>query len=179
MDAVLEEIKGYNTDYVVLTGGEPSIHPEMPELTQRLKALGKHITVETNGTNFREGVACDLISMSPKLKHSIADAAEFPEQAAIQTEKRRNVQSFRNWIDNHDYQLKFVFTSASDVEEIQELVGLIDRDVPVDHIMLMPEGVDAQKILARSPEVVAACQKYGYRYCTRLHIDLFGNTKGT
>jgi len=179
MEAVLDEIRGYNTDYVVLTGGEPSIHPEMPELTQRLKALGKHITIETNGTNFRDGVACDLISMSPKLEHSVADAEEFPEQADIQTKQRHNLQSFQSWIDNYEYQLKFVFTSASDVEEIQGLIGLIDRDVPVDRIMLMPEGIDTQKILARSPEVVAACREHGYRYCARLHIDLFGNTKGT
>ncbi len=178
-ETVLAEIAKYNTRYVVITGGEPTIHPELPELTQELKALGKHITIETNGTTFREGVACDLISMSPKLKHSIADAAEFPEQAKIQTEKRWNVASFQNWIDNHDYQLKFVFTSEADIEEIQELVRLIDRDIPVDRIMLMPEGVDAQKILQRSPVVVAACKQYGYRYCARLHIDLFGNTKGT
>ncbi len=137
-ETVLAEIAKYNTRYVVITGGEPTIHPQLLELTQELRALGKHITVETNGTTFREGVACDLISMSPKLKHSIADAAEFPE-----------------------------------------LVRLIDRDIPVDRIMLMPEGVDAQKILQRSPVVVAACKQYGYRYCARLHIDLFGNTKGT
>ena len=45
-EAVLSEIEKYNTEYVVLTGGEPTIHAEMPALTQSLRALGKHVTME-------------------------------------------------------------------------------------------------------------------------------------
>jgi len=179
MEAILEGVELYPTRYVVITGGEPTIHPELAELTQELKARGKHITIETNGTSFMEGVACDLISMSPKLRHSIADAEMFPEEARIQMERRWNIASFKNWIDHHDYQLKFVFTSAADVEEIHELVGLIDRPIPADRIMLMPEGIDTAAIGRRAPEVVEVCRQQGYRYCARLHIDLFGNTRGT
>src|SRR3954470_13790708 len=36
--------------YVVLTGGEPMMMKDTPELLQHLKQLGKHITVETAGT---------------------------------------------------------------------------------------------------------------------------------
>ena len=38
-------------------------------LTERLRALGLHITIETAGTVFRP-VACDLMSISPKLSNS-------------------------------------------------------------------------------------------------------------
>jgi 7-carboxy-7-deazaguanine synthase len=179
MDAVMEQVQSYSARYVVITGGEPSIHPELVDLTQRLKALGMHITIETNGTNFREGVACDLVSMSPKLKHSVANASEFPEEHQLQSQRRLNIESFQAWIDHHAYQLKFVFCSMADIAEIQELVALIDRDVPPDQILLMPEGIDTKRLLERSPDIVQACQQHGYRYCMRLHIDLFGNTKGT
>ena len=178
METVLAEIQNYDTKYAVITGGEPTIHSDLPELTQRLKALNKHITIETNGTNYQEGIACDLISMSPKLKHSIPDPKEYPKQAKIHTEQRLNIESFRNWIDNCDYQLKFVFCSRDDVKEIQELLASIDRDIPADRILLMPEGFDTETIRKRNPEVVAVCREYGYRYCCRLHIDLFGNAKG-
>ena len=179
MEALLEAVQQHPTRYVVITGGEPTIHPELVELTQQLKALGKHITIETNGTSFMEGVACDLLSMSPKLSHSVAEALAFPEEARLQAQKRLNIDSFQRWIDGYDYQLKFVFTAAADVEEIHELIVLIDRDIPVDRIMLMPEGIDVATISRRAPEVVAICREQGYRYCARLHIDLFGNTKGT
>jgi len=38
-------------DGVVITGGEPTIHPWLPELARRLKALGVLVKLDTNGTN--------------------------------------------------------------------------------------------------------------------------------
>lgn len=38
-------------DGVVITGGEPTIHPWLPELIKRLKQLGVLIKLDTNGTN--------------------------------------------------------------------------------------------------------------------------------
>ena len=55
--------------YVVVTGGEPMIAPEIVPLTERLRASGMHITIETAGTVFQP-VACDLMSISPKLANS-------------------------------------------------------------------------------------------------------------
>lgn len=179
LDTILAEVEKYKTRYIVITGGEPTIHKELPELTRRLKAQGKHITIETNGITYVEGTTCDLMSLSPKLSHSVADQIEFPQQAKLQAEKRLNIPAFRDWVDNYDYQFKFVVCSKDDVSEIQELVKMIDRDIPAERIFLSPEGVDSEQIQRISQEVVAACQEHGYRYCSRLHIDLFGNTRGT
>ena len=48
---------------------------------------------------------------------------------------------------------------------------------PAD-VLLMPEGVtpptDAAKRL-----IADACLTRGWRYCPRLHIDLYGNRRGT
>jgi len=43
----------------------------------------------------------------------------------------------------------------------------------------MPEGTDPSTIRSRNATLVDICKRYGYRYCHRLHIELFGNTKGT
>src|SRR5439155_4255172 len=47
---VLQAVRDYNCDHVVVTGGEPMIVPEMPDFTEALRAEGKHITIETAGT---------------------------------------------------------------------------------------------------------------------------------
>lgn len=36
---------------VVITGGEPSIHPDLPEFCDKVKALGFKIKLDTNGSN--------------------------------------------------------------------------------------------------------------------------------
>jgi len=39
-------------DGVVISGGEPLIHPELPEFLQKIKALGYAIKLDTNGLNY-------------------------------------------------------------------------------------------------------------------------------
>jgi hypothetical protein len=51
----VDEVKAHPARHVVVTGGEPMIQPEIVPLTERLRALGMHITIETAGTVFRAG----------------------------------------------------------------------------------------------------------------------------
>jgi len=52
-----EDIEGYlmeNSDFldgVVITGGEPTIHPDLPDLVGKLKGLELGVKLDTNGTN--------------------------------------------------------------------------------------------------------------------------------
>jgi len=48
--AVLEERREW-IDGVVVSGGEPTIHADLPEFLGRLKAMGLTIKLDTNGTN--------------------------------------------------------------------------------------------------------------------------------
>src|SRR4051794_24150241 len=65
LDDVIGESLAYGARHAVVTGGEPMIEPEVISLTERLRAAGQHITIETAGTVFKP-VACDLMSISPK-----------------------------------------------------------------------------------------------------------------
>jgi pyruvate formate lyase activating enzyme len=38
-------------DAVVITGGEPTLHSDLPEFIQKIKALGYLVKLDTNGTN--------------------------------------------------------------------------------------------------------------------------------
>ncbi len=69
--------------------------------------------------------------------------------------------------------------SESDLEEIHDLLSTVGCEIKSSKVLLMPEGTDSSTIRARIAMLVDICKCYGYRYCNRLHIELFGNTKGT
>jgi 7-carboxy-7-deazaguanine synthase len=186
---LLERVIESGADHAVLTGGEPMIFPGLLDLTDRLKAAGIHITIETAGTVDRlkapdgqlRHPACDLISISPKLRHStpVDDPRDPSGRLAARHEKTRlNVPALQSLIDHHpDRQLKFVVASESDLGEIDDLLGRLTGFTPAD-VLLMPEGVTVPPP-ERTAWVVRTCLDRGWRYCHRLHVELFGNTRGT
>jgi 7-carboxy-7-deazaguanine synthase len=83
------------------------------------------------------------------------------------------------WINSYPYQIKVVVGSAG---EADEALSTLKRDLPGlpnGNIFLMPEGIDPETLARRSTWLIDFCKNSGYRYCHRLHIQLFGNTKGT
>ena len=50
IDQILAEVEKHPAAHVVLTGGEPMVARGIHELAARLRAVGKHITIETAGT---------------------------------------------------------------------------------------------------------------------------------
>jgi len=83
---ILDEVKAHPAKHVVVTGGEPMIAPEIAPLTNRLRDLGLHITIETRRHGCSQPVSCDLMSISPKLKNSTPTGswAERHERLRIQ-----------------------------------------------------------------------------------------------
>ncbi len=178
--AVMDALAGMPTKFVVLTGGEPTIVDGIEVLGRALHAEGYHVTLETNATRFVPGLPVSLVSMSPKLSNSCADAALQPREAAMQAKERRwKPDVIDAWRNRGDYQLKFVVSGPDDIDEIEELLGMLEKPVSPEKVMLMPEGVDPDTLADRREFLVDACRRKGYRYCHRLHIDLFGNTRGT
>jgi len=67
LDDLVAEVKGCRAKSVILTGGEPTIQPDMPELVARLKAEGYWIAVETNGLVAADWLPfVDYVACSPK-----------------------------------------------------------------------------------------------------------------
>src|ERR1041385_3032334 len=69
LGALLAETRGHDATHVVVTGGEPMTIDDIVPLTHALQNSGLHVTIETAGTVYRP-VACDLMSISPKLANS-------------------------------------------------------------------------------------------------------------
>jgi len=156
---------------VVVTGGEPMIAPEIIPLTERLRELGLHITIETAGTVFKP-VTCDLMSISPKLSNSTPQG-----QWAAQHERLRiNQDVLRQLMERHEYQLKFVIQAAEDLREVRCLLD--DLGANAGRVIVMPEGTDREVLHERSVWLAEICKNEGFRFSPRLHVELWGNRRG-
>ena len=175
--AILESLTDFATEYVVLTGGEPMIAPEVTELTRRLKNNGYHITLETAATVWRD-VVCDLASISPKLENSTPWERDGGKFADSHESNRINVDVIRRFMALGDYQLKFVVDSPRDLAEIDTLLAGISP-FESSNVLLMPQGVTEEELAIRSRWIAEICKQRGFRFCPRLQIALFGHTRGT
>ena len=155
-------------DRLVITGGEPLLQaPVLAKLLDLLPDIA--VEIETNGTTRappRLDIRIDQFNVSPKLSHSgnSANLALLPERLdAYATDPRA-------WF-------KFVIAQPADVEEV---LALRDRyRLQADHVFLMPEGTDSETIRTREKWLAPLCLKHGFRLSDRLHIHLFGDTRGT
>lgn len=180
IDDIVSEVRLHSARHCVITGGEPMVAKGIHELAERLSGEGKHLTIETAGTVPPDGIACDLVSLSPKLGNSTPLPGEIEEGWIKRHEDRRlQPEILRQWIDSYQFQLKFVVSDASQLEEIQQLLLSLDRSIPACKVLLMPEGVTKEALASRRDWLIDACKEHGYRFCHRLHIDLFGNTRAT
>jgi len=178
VEEILKKITEWNCDHVVLTGGEPMIAPDLPELATALKKQNKHITIETAGTILPNGIPCDLASISPKLSNSTPSSERYPAWAKKHEAIRLQSEVISEWIRKYPFQLKFVVSSENDLAEIKDLLSRLPP-VPLHQILLMPEGIDVKTLATRSPWLVDICKREGFRFCPRLQIELFGHTRGT
>ena len=175
LGAVLAEVRRYWPTHVVVTGGEPMIAPAIGVLTQRLKALDLHITIETAGTVYQP-VSCDLMSISPKLANSTPHRREAGKWAAQHDRLRYQPEVLKRLMGEYEYQLKFVVSSEEDLQEIDTIVEETGADR--SRVMLMPEGTTVETIYERAAWIVEVCKRERFRYSPRLHIDLWGDKRG-
>jgi 7-carboxy-7-deazaguanine synthase len=175
LDAVLGDVRGYGSTHVVVTGGEPMISPMISVLTGKLKEIGLHITIETAGTVY-QSVACDLMSISPKLANSTPHQREGGKWAAQHERLRYQPEVLMELMGAHEYQLKFVVSAEDDLKEIETIVQETGADR--SRVMLMAEGTSAETLHERANWIVEVCKRERFRYSPRLHIDLWGDQRG-
>lgn len=167
-EEVAERVLALGQERLVITGGEPLLQGAA---LARLALLlgGMTIEVETNGTvaphsDFAARVA--QWNVSPKLSHSgnPADLARIPER-------------FEAWTHEPKAWFKFVIQAPDDLAEV---LDLIDRHaIERERVFLMPEGVDSTTLRARARWLAPLCLANGLRFSDRLHIHLYGDSRGT
>lgn len=132
----LEEIEEYvrdNAEFldgIVVTGGEPTIHQDLPELLSKLKALGTKVKLDTNGTNpdmledVLEAGLVDYVAMDIKapLDEKYDDLAGVP----VPLDKvKRSIEVIRASGVDHEFRTTVVpiLLAPGDVERIAAYIG--------------------------------------------------------
>ena len=174
---VLTRVESHPGRHVVVTGGEPLLAPGIEELCAGLRERGYHITVETAATVFKP-IACNLASLSPKLSNSTPWEREGGRFARRHEELRLQVSVIQSFLEAYDSQLKFVIDTPADVAEVLQLLAQLQPVAP-EMVLLMPQGTTAEELHGRQGWLAEACKTHGFRYCPRLHVELYGNRRGT
>lgn len=153
---------------LVVTGGEPLL--QSTALAEMASLLPDHaIEVETNGT-VEPGAKFDAYvehyTVSPKLAHSgnAETLALLPERLAA-------------WAAEPRAWFKFVIAQPADVAQVLALQAAFG--IAANRIFLMPEGTDSATLRTREAWLAPLCVEHGFRLSDRLHIHLYGDTRGT
>lgn len=153
---------------LVITGGEPLLQANA--LAELAALLPEHaIEVETNGTvepHPRFDAWVEQYNVSPKLSHSgnPATLALLPPR-------------LRHWAREPRAFLKFVVAEPADVDEVLFLQRA--HGFAPDKVYLMPEGTDSATLRARIEWLAPLAARHGFNVSDRLHIHLYGDTRGT
>ena len=165
---VAQRILALNQNRLVITGGEPLL--QAARLAQLLELLpDMRVEIETNGTvrpPARLDVRVDQYNVSPKLAHSGNAAALALIPAMLD-----------HWASDPRAFLKFVIATPGDVDEVLHLCKA--HAIPAQRIFLMPEGTTSDALREKEKWLAPLCMAHGLRLSDRLHIHLYGDTRGT
>jgi 7-carboxy-7-deazaguanine synthase len=173
---IISAVASYGARHVVVTGGEPLLALEINEFLAELKKTGAHITVETAATVFKP-IACDLVSMSPKLANSTPWKREGGQFAAHHEQHRLDYAVMRQFIAAYEYQFKFVVDREEDFAEVSEILDKLEN-VDRARVLIMAQATDRQELQDKGRWIIEACKQRGYGYSPRLQIELYGNRRG-
>lgn len=174
--------------YAFITGGNPSFKPQLlQEIIDVLKVNNLYVAIEDNGTLYFPFRGIDFVTLSPKLSNSVPIPGTVINDPTMKgyivTEQdyrkheryRTRYESMRRWIQSYDYQLKFVVSDESQLQEVKDLILELSADR--DKVYLMPEGINRQQLDSRRQWLVELCIREGFKFTDRLHIVTYDNKR--
>ncbi len=137
LEKVLDELEGKKEwiDGIVITGGEPTIHPDLPEALEMIKKRGWKIKLDTNGSNpsmlklLIESDLVDFIAMDVKTSPS-----KYIKAAGVNIDVSLILESIEILLSLNgraEFRTTVVPTlvDAEDVREIRKIIGPDSRYV--------------------------------------------------
>lgn len=141
LDEFLEKRKG-RLDGIVITGGEPTLQPDLAEFCSKLKKIGYLVKLDTNGTNpsvvenLLEKKLVDFIAMDIKAPFEKYEAVC---QRSVDTEKvKQTMAIIAKYNIPHQYRTTYYkeVLNDEDIAKIQALVNntlVVQECLPVKH----------------------------------------------
>ena len=153
---------------LVITGGEPLMQcGALAELLAELPDI--EVEIETNGTTKASAhvdIRVDQYNVSPKLAHSgnASELALIPERLGAYADDPRAF-------------FKFVIAEPSDLDEVLTLQRA--HRIRPERLFLMAEGTTGEALRKKQAWLAPLCLDHGFRMSDRMHIHLYGDTRGT
>ena len=164
---VLAQLGRMAISFVVVSGGEPLLQQSgLTELAAACVARGWSVEVETAGTLAPDPELTEVVArwnVSPKLANSGVDVGRRHKPEVLRTLESTGRAVF-----------KFVVTEPADLDEVDELV----RECDLTEVWIMPEGTDANTLIARLQTLAEPVLARGWNITTRLHILIWGDRRG-
>ena len=168
-DIVENEVLQYTCPHLVITGGEPMLQQDrLVGLIDSLKRQGFTFEVETNGTiapTMEMATFIDQWNVSPKLSTS-----------GNSWEERHVQEALKSFAALPEAYFKFVVTRDSDMGEVRRFME--ELHLSKERVLLSPEGRTPSVLHERSAWLSQLCVNEDLRFSPRLHIYLWGDTRG-
>ena len=170
-------------DEMMLTGGSPSMHPELVnDLMYFADDRGIFVTMETEGSHaFETDIPIHLLSISPKFSNSVpvvgikTPKGQIVDQKFVDTHNRLrlNLDTIEELISYHsDYHFKPVWDGTEEnINEIEQF--RVELNIPKSKTYIMPAGDTRETLIEMYPKVFELCAERGYRMTGRDHIIAF------
>lgn len=163
------KVKALGVDLMVLSGGEPLMHrAKLRDLLHACGPVAWH--VETNGTIPPPEwwpAEVEHTTISPKINTRDRESKRLkPITLGVWAAFARNDRAA----------FKFVATSVDDLDTIAALARTYH--IPKRAIWVMPEGTTSGAVLRHHRDLADAVLSAGYNTSTRLHVLLWGDTRG-
>jgi pyruvate formate lyase activating enzyme len=117
-------------DGIVITGGEPTIHRDLPDLVKRIKALGMRVKLDTNGTNpemLKDLIDAGLIDfVAMDLKAPLDESYDDLAGTKVEVEKiKRSIQIIMSSGIDYEFRTTMVpiLLKPEDYERMAAYVG--------------------------------------------------------
>ena len=172
---ILEAVGQWWHPHVVITGGEPLLFKELPELTEALKLQDRFLTIETAGTVFQD-IQADLMSISPKRRNSTPWQSS--EWAQRHEQRRHQPGVIRQLSESYECQYKFVIDQPDDVADVLQYLEEFP-EIERTSVWLMPQAIMPDVLTEKLIWLQPLALEHGFHLATRLQIQQFGNRRGT
>jgi organic radical activating enzyme len=167
VEQLYDWVSGISTSLVVITGGEPLVQQHvLIDLVDALADVGRRVEIETSGT----------IAPVPALATSVSTFIVSPKLANSMVPYKRRIHPdvLATFAASGKATFKFVACCAGDLVEVEELVARYG----LAPVWIMPEGVTADRVLAGMRDLADEVLRRGWHLTSRLHVLLWGDTRG-
>lgn len=163
LDAVIEELKKYNTPYVTVTGGEPLAQKSCIGLLDTLCELGYKVSLETSG-------ALDVQKVDSRVM-KVMDL-----KTPSSNEESKNKYSNLNLITEND-QIKFVICNREDYEWAVNVLNEYHLTEKCEVLFSPVNLADDANMMKQLAEWILKDQLQ-VRFQIQLHKAIWGNVSG-